>query len=255
MKKDYTSGSLGKNIFLLGLPMTIEMVLLSVYSLVDMYFVSFLGEKAIAAVALSGAILFIPISFSVGLGNAYHMLISRRIGEKNFPSAWIILGQVFWLSTLSGIFLGILGYFSVTSSLNILGASPNVIRHGKVYLEQRHIWLFIANLLFCFNACLRGSGNAKTALFVLGISNISNIFLDPVLIFGFWKIPAYGVKGAAYATIISQALGLFMQILIFSRGTDRLKFTWSSITPNFQTIKKNRTKSFFYNSSCLFAAF
>lgn len=225
MKYDYTAGNLSRNIFLLAVPMSLEMFFLATYSVVDIFFISRLGEQAIAAVGLASAILMVPISFSLGLGNAYLMVISRRIGEKKLQSACVVLGQVLWLSTLLGLVTGLFGYWIAAPCLRWVGASPEVVLLGENYLAQRQLWILIANLLFSFNSCLRGAGNARTALSILALSNLSNIILDPILIFGWRMIPAYGVDGAAYATIISQGFGLVAQILILLHGTDRLRFS------------------------------
>ena len=164
MKRDYTQGSLAGNILLLGVPMSLEMLLLSLYNLVDIFFISFLGEKAVAAVGLSGAVLLVPIAFSIGLSNAYQMLLTRRIGAKDLVGARVVLAQVLWFSSVTGLIAGIIGYLLATLSLKWLGATPAVVAAGSSYLQQRQIWMIIANLLFSFNTCIRAAAECQNRI-------------------------------------------------------------------------------------------
>ncbi len=214
---EITSGRISKSIISLAVPMFLEMVMATVFSVVDMVWVGRLGAEAIAAVSISGVILMLVFSFVVGLNVSASAMVARRIGENAEKQANIILVHSLVLAGLLGIFHLLLSSYS-EEMLLFMQVDKNVINIGREYLRISFFAGSIGVFLFSINAIFRGAGHALEAMLILGVSNAVNIVLDPVLIFGVGFIPPFGIKGAAIGTLFSQAIGVIIQVyLLFSR--------------------------------------
>lgn len=211
---DSSRGNLNKAILLLAIPMILEMFMESLFSVIDIYFVSRLGINSVSAVGLTETLMTVIYSIGLGIGMAGTALIARRTGEKDYTRAGLATVQVILLSILFSVGTGVLGFIFAEDMLALLGASPEVIQEGVIYTK----WIFAGNitvtLLFVINGVFRGAGNAGIALHALWISNLLNIILDPILIFGLGPIPAMGLEGAAIATVSGRMLGIAFQLYI-----------------------------------------
>jgi putative MATE family efflux protein len=235
---DFTSGKISKAIFLLAVPMILEMILESVFVIVDIFFVSKLGNDAITAVGITESVMTIVYSLAVGLGVATSAIISRRIGEKNTEQANKAAFQAIITGIIASIFITIAGIFFSEEILRLMGADDNVIHIGKSYTAIMFTSNIIIMLLFIINAVYRSSGDAVISMVILGIANIINIILDPVFIFGFGPVPAYGVKGAAIATTIGRGIGVLIQLYILFFGTRKIKLALKHIIIQYKVIKE-----------------
>ena len=216
---DYTRISLRRAIFLLAIPMILELVMESAFAVVDIYFVAKLGASAVATVGLTETYMFLLYSIAMGLATAVTAIIARRVGEKNQEAAGTAAVQSIFLGLLCSIPFAVAGIFFSKELLSLMGADAWAIEHGYKYTQ----WMLGGNavivLLFVINAIFRGAGDAAIAMRVLWIANIINMALDPVLIFGWGPIPAMGIEGAAVATNIGRGVGVLIQLwTLFSGG-------------------------------------
>jgi len=226
---DYTTISLKRAIFLLAVPMILELVMESTFALVDIYFVGKLGASAVASVGLTETYLFLLYSIGMGLAMAVTAIIARRIGEKKEENAAESAVQSIILAILFAIPFSIAGIFYAEELLGLMGADDWTLTNGISYFQ----WMLGGNvvimLLFVINAVFRGAGDAAIAMWVLGIANGINIVLDPLLIFGWGPIPSMGLEGAAIATNIGRSLGVFVQLWILFRGGKHIQVKLSQL--------------------------
>ncbi len=229
---DYTQISIKKAVFLLAVPMILELVMESTFALVDIYFVGKLGSSAVATVGLTETYLFILYSISMGLATAVTAIIARRTGEKNTEEAGETAIQSIILGIIASVPFAIAGIFYAKELLALMGADQWALEHGYRYTQWMLGGNFVIMLLFILNAIFRGAGDAAVAMKILWISNIINIILDPVFIFGFAFIPSYGIEGAAIATNIGRSTGVILQIWILFKGSKHIQAKISEIRWN-----------------------
>jgi putative MATE family efflux protein len=235
-ERDYTSGSIRKAIFLLAIPMMLEMVMESLFAVVDIFFVGKIGVAAVAAVGLTESAITIVYSVSIGLSMAATAIVARRIGEKNPKAAGDAAFQAIALSTIIAIVIGILGYVFAADLLKLMGADDSVIAMGTGYTRI----IFLGNpaimLLFMINGVFRGAGNAAIAMKALWLANGLNIILDPLLIFGWGPIPAMGIEGAALATTIGRAVGVAYQLWHLLKGSATVRLVRANLVMEAHTV-------------------
>lgn len=227
---DYTRIELKRAIFLLAVPMILELMMESTFAVVDIYFVSKLGASAVATVGLTETYLFLLYSVAMGLATAVTAVIARRIGEKNRKAASLSAVQSIFLGIAASIPFAVAGIFFPRELLTLMGADAWSVEHGYRYTQ----WMLGGNvvivLLFVINAIFRGAGDAAIAMRVLWIANGINIILDPILIFGWGPIPAMGIEGAAIATNLGRAGGVAIQLWILFRGGKHIRVTRSQLS-------------------------
>lgn len=222
-ERDFTNGSIGRAIFILSIPMIIEMVMESVFAIVDIFFVSKLGAEAVTAVGITETILSIIYALSFGLSIGTVALVSRRIGEKKNREASTVAINSIFLAIFISMIIGGFTFIHSEKLLILMGAEQSVIEIGGGYARIMFGTNIVIMLLFVINAIFRSAGDAAVAMRVLWIANGINIILDPILILGWGPFPKLGVEGAAIATVVGRGIGVLYQILILFRGTSRIK--------------------------------
>jgi putative MATE family efflux protein len=221
--QDYTTGSLNRSILLLAIPMVLEMVLESLFAVVDVFWVSRLGADAIATVGLTESVLTLVFAVGMGLGMSTTAMVARRIGEKDADGAAVSAVQAIFLGLLASFVLGIPFFLLAPQLLGLMGATPTIIAIGANYTRIALGGSGVVLLLFLNNAILRGAGDAAIAMRLLWVSNILNLIFDPCLIFGIGPFPKLGVAGAALATFSGRGLGVLYQFYRLARGTERIR--------------------------------
>ncbi len=218
-QQNFTEGSINKAIFMLSIPMILEMAMESMLAVVDIFFISKLNDNnAVTAVGLTESTMAIVYSLAMGLGMAATAMVARRIGEKDEPGAAIAAVNALYIGAIISVVISVLGIFFYKDILILMGASQDVLAVGSGYMQWMLVGNFTIVALFLVNAIFRGAGSAAIAMHSLWIANIINMVLDPILIFGWGPIPSMGVEGAAIATNIGRAAGVLYQ-LYYLTGT------------------------------------
>jgi putative MATE family efflux protein len=220
--QDYTSGNLNRAILLLAIPMVLEMVLESLFAVVDVFWVGRLGANAVATVGLTESLLSLVFAVGIGLSMSTTAMVARRIGEKDPEDAAIAGVQGIFLGLLVSLSIGIPSLIFAPKLLSLMGASPELVATGSGYARIALGGCGAIVMLFLNNAIFRGAGDAAIAMRLLWVSNIINLILDPCLIFGLGPFPKLGVTGAALATFTGRSIGVLYQFYRLLRGTERI---------------------------------
>ncbi len=219
---DYTAGPIGRAIFLLAVPMVVEMAMESVFAVVDVFFVGRLGAAAVASVGLAESLMIVIYTVAFGLSIGATATVARRIGEKDPAAAARAAVQVLMLGLGLSAALGLIGVIWAPELLAAMGADRQVLAEGTTYTRVMLGGSATAFLLFLVNAVFRGAGDAAVAMRVLIVGNGINILLDPALIFGLGPFPELGLTGAAIATTIGRGIGLLVALYLLTKGTGHL---------------------------------
>lgn len=233
---DYTSISLRKALILLSIPMVLEMSMESIFTIVDIYFVSKLGSEATSIVGLTESLLTLVYAFGIGFAISATAVVARRTGEKNQHKAANAAFQAILVASIASTAISVIGILYSDELLKLMGASNDAIqKHGgytKLMLGGNITIMF----LFILNGIFRGAGDAAIALRVLCISNLINIVLDPLLIFGVGPFTGLGVTGAAVATNIGRGTGVLIQLYTLFNGGNRIQLFLRDLRPDLKQI-------------------
>jgi MATE family, multidrug efflux pump len=215
---DFTQVSVGRAVVLLAVPMVLEMLMESLFAVVDIFWVSRLGSDAVAAVGLTESMLAIIYAVAMGLSAAATALVARRFGEHNRDEAAATAVQAIAVGMVIALAVGVLGASLAPELLSAMGASESTLRMGSRYTAVMLGGNVTIVLLFVVNAVFRGAGDAAAAMRTLWLANILNIALGPCFIFGVGPFPELGVTGAAVATNIGRGIGVAYQLVSLARG-------------------------------------
>lgn len=221
-ERDFTETSLGKAIFLLAVPMILEMMMESVFAVVDIFFVSRLGADAVATVGITESVMTIVYAVGIGLSTATTALVARRVGEKEPRKAGNAAFQAILVGAVFSFVVAIPGFVFAKEFLMLMGASEQMADAGFYYPMIMFGGNLVIMLLFIINAVFRSSGDAAISMRVLWLANIINLILDPLLIFGLGPIPALGIKGAAVATTTGRGIAVLYQFYLLFKGNGRI---------------------------------
>ena len=234
--QDYTAGSLNRAILLLAVPMVLEMVLESLFAVIDVFWVGRLGANAVATVGLTESMLSIVFAVGMGLGLSTTAMVARRIGEKDREGAAEAAVQAVALGFAVSVAIGLPCLLLAPRLLRLMGASPQIVAVGSGYTRICLGGSCAVLLLFLNNAIFRGAGDAAIAMRLLWVSNIINLILDPCLIFGWGPFPRLGVTGAALATFTGRSIGVIYQFYRLLKGTERIHILTRQIRLHFGVL-------------------
>ncbi len=225
-QQDYTTGSIRKAVFMLAIPMMLEMGMESVFAVVDLYFVGHLRDSshAIQTVGLTESVISIIYSLAIGISMAATAMVARRFGEKNPEGAAVAGIQALILSLFVTIIISVFGFVFASDILRLMGAQPETIKLGTAYTRVMMGGSIVIMLLFLINGIFRGAGDASMAMKSLWVATICNIILCPTLIYGLGPIPAFGLTGAAMATTIGRGIGVSYQLYHMFKGRSTIRF-------------------------------
>jgi putative MATE family efflux protein len=222
-RQDFTEAPIGRAVVLLAVPMVLEMLMESVFAVVDIFFVGRLGANAVATVGITETLMYVVYAIAIGLAVGASATVARRIGEKDPERAARAAVQSIALGLVIAVAVGAVGVVFGPSLLRVMGASEDVIATGSGFTRVMLGGSGTALLLFVINAVFRGAGDAAIAMRVLWFANAINITLGPCLIFGLGPFPELGVTGAAVATTIGRGSGVVFQLYHLVRPAGRIR--------------------------------
>jgi len=233
--RDLTKGPLAPAVFVLAVPMALEMVGESIFAVVDAFFIARLGPAALAGSGITETALDLVYAIAIGFSFAVTAVVSRRYGEGDRRGAARTGVQAIGLGLVGSLVLGSLGFVFAGDVLQLMGADAETVAVGTPHARIMYAGMATILLLFLNNAILRGAGDAQAAMRALWLSNGINIALDPCLIFGLGPFPEFGLPGAAIATTIGRGTGVLYQFWILSRGKrlrirrEDIRFQWDAL--------------------------
>ncbi len=236
-QEDFTKGSMRRAVFMLAIPMILEMCMESVFAVVDIFFVGRLGKDAAATVGLTEAFIMIIYSIAIGLSMAATAVVARRVGEKNIEEASKSAMQAVILALICTAIVSVAGFIFAKDILRLLHAPETVLAIGVPYTRTMLSGCIVIIMLFLINGIFRGAGDAGIAMRSLWIANICNIILCPVLIFGLGPIPALGLVGAAVATTTGRGIGVCYQVFHLIKGKGILTIRLRHCAPQIKILK------------------
>lgn len=238
-EKDFVKGSISRAIFMLSVPMVLEMVMESLFAVVDIYWVSQIGtlsgstgvstEDAVATVGLTEAVMFLVYSLAIGLSMATTAMVARRIGEGKKEQAADAAVQSMIIALAFSLLISLVGIFFARDILRLMGGSPQLVESGYGYMLVMMGGNASIMFIFLINAIFRGAGDASIAMRSLWLANGLNLILDPCLIFGWGPFPEMGVMGAAIATTTGRSIGVLYQLYMLQRGKAIIRIYWRHI--------------------------
>ncbi len=228
---DYTQGSIRRAVFLLSIPMILEMCMESVFAVVDIFFVGRIGSGAVATVGLTESVLTLVYSVAIGLSMAATAIVARRIGEKNTEEASKSAVQAIITALSITAFVSIAGSIFAPEILQLMGAPGEVIAMGASYTRIIFSGSIVIMMLFLVNGIFRGAGNASIAMWSLWIANGCNIILCPIM------IHYYGLPGAAIATTVGRGVGVCYQLYHLFKGSGAIHILKKYFIPDWAIIK------------------
>ncbi|MGB3776847.1 MAG: MATE family efflux transporter [Tunicatimonas sp.] len=233
---NFTSGSIRRAIFLLSVPMVLEMVMESLFAVVDIFFVGRVGVHAVATVGLTESVLTVIYSVAIGLSMAATATVARRVGEKRPELAADAAFQAIAIAVGFSLVIALVGGFFARDILRLMGGEPALVEAGVGYTRLMFASNISIMLLFLINGIFRGAGNASLAMRSLWIANGLNIMLDPLFIFGWGPVPAFGVTGAAIATTIGRSVGVGYQLYHLFGGRALVKVGYANLVLRTNTL-------------------
>jgi putative MATE family efflux protein len=220
--RDFTEGPIGRAIFILAVPMVLEMMMESIFVVVDVFVVAHLGADAVATVGLTESFMTVLYTLAMGLSIGAGAMVARRIGEKDAEGAAHTAAQVILFGLVLSLLIGAVGASYAPALLRVMGGSPGVIDQAaftRVMLGGNASVV----LLFLINSVFRSSGDAATAMRTLWLANAINIVLGPALVFGWGPLPRLGVVGAAIGTTIGRGTGVLYALTRLEKPSSRVR--------------------------------
>ena len=237
-QRDFTEGPIGPAIFLLAVPMVLEMMMESLFGIINVFWVAHLGAEATATVGITESLLTMVFAVAMGLSMATTATVARRIGEKDPAGASVAAFQSIILGVIVSIPVAIIAITFAPQMFHLMGASDGVMNTGTGYAKVILGGNVVIMLLFLINAVFRGAGDASIAMRVLWIANAINIVLDPCLIFGLGPFPKLGVTGSGIATTIGRGTAVLVQLWFLFSGRGRVKIEWRQARLNIEVMMR-----------------
>ncbi len=228
-----TSGSLVRGILRLAVPMLVSSLLQNAQSLIDLYWIGRLGADSVAALAIGGTVLMMLFPLVMGMAVGTVAVVSRRIGEGDRRGTSYAAGQALSVAMGLGLISGAVGWFFAGAFPRLLGAEPAVAVLATEYLEILFLGSFTIFVLFVGgHSIFQAAGNTVVPMVLMIAANVINLALDPILIFGLYGAPALGMRGAAIATVISQALAAGGALVLLRIGTGGIRLHVRHMLPH-----------------------
>lgn len=227
-----------KWLFFLSLPILIWNFLQASYNFVDAYWIWKISKEAVASISASFPIIFFIVSLWTWFSMAWTILIAQYAWAKNKEKLDKTASQTLTIDVFLAVFLWMIWYFSSESILKLLKVNDDVIIHALPYLKITFIWLVFSFIFSMFQSIMRWVWEVKLPMYIILATVILNFIIDPILILGFWPIPAMWVSWAAIATIIAQFISAWVWVYILFKWNHSVKVDFKNLIPKFSFIKK-----------------
>jgi putative MATE family efflux protein len=214
-----SEGSIQKSLIRMTTPMIIGMLLLFTFSLVDTLFISFLGTEALAAISFTFPVTFTIMSLAIGLGIGASAVVGKYLGRSEYEKAKEASTVINYISLVLAAIVVAVCWFFMDSIFHLMGARESLMPSIREYML---VWFPGSIMIVCImtgNSILRACGDTKTPSILMAGAGLINAILDPIFIFGLGPIPAMGIQGAAWATVIAWGVCYFylMYILVIQK--------------------------------------
>lgn len=236
--QDLTKGNILKELWALAWPMMLSVFFYTLYNVVDAFWVSKLSPEAIAAVSISQLTLFLMVALSMGINVGSGVIMSMHIGAKKVKEAERVLGQSFVLAAIAALIFTVISLVFRDQLLVATGATGAILAPAMEYFTITAagsvLFFILMTIMFSFNA----QGDTFTLTKLFAFSTLVNVIFDPILIFGWGPVPALGISGAAYATLISQAAFIVVAIRALSSEHRQIRFHFYNLSINWTSVQK-----------------
>ena len=226
-----------KLLFSMSVPMMLSMIVQSVYNIVDSMFVAHINENALTALSLVFPFQIFMIGISVGTGVGVNALLSRSLGEKNQKNADLAAKNGIFLAVVFSIVFAIVGILFGKQFILAQTSDPQIVKYSLEYLNVITIFSFGTFMQMMFERLLQATGKTVLSMITQIVGAVTNLILDPIMIFGLLGFPALGVKGAAIATVIGQSLAGLLALYFNIKKNDDINISLKGFKPNFRIIK------------------
>ncbi|TAL68330.1 MAG: MATE family efflux transporter [Bacteroidetes bacterium] len=224
---------IGKLLWDFSVPAIIGMIVMASYNVIDRIFVGRgVGPLALSGIAISFPLIIVVIAFGMLIGIGATAMVSIKLGEGKKEDAEIVAGNGLILAIFISIILTALGYIFIDPLIRMLGATGQVYKYSRDFIELALIGIIFQAIAFTMNNIIRGEGNPKMAMFTMIISAVINTILNPIFIFGFH----WGVKGSALSTIIAQLIGSVWVLSYFFSKKSTIKLRWKNLIPQKEIV-------------------
>ena len=234
----YTEGKIFSSLANLAWPIILANILQTAYQLIDTFWLGRLGADAVAAVSISFPILFLILSLGAGLTLAGTVIVSQYKGAENQDQVNYSSSQTVFVIFFISVLLAIVGYFSSTPLMKLIGAGPEILSDSVSYFQVSSFGFIFLFMFYVFQSLMRGIGNVLLPMYIVLATVFLNLILDPLFIFGFGPIPGFGVAGAAVASVITQGLSALTGLIILFRGNKGIKINFSRMKFDFPWTRK-----------------
>lgn len=235
---DFTTGPIIKSLLTLSVPIVFANLLQTAYQLTDTFWVGRLGKEAVAAVSLSFPIIFLMISLGGGLAIAGTILVAQYKGKKDTAQVDYVAAQTIVMMLVASVIVSVIGYIVSAPLLRLMGAAPDVFELALSYMHISFVGLVFMFSYFVFQSLMRGVGDVRTPMYIVLGTVLLNVIFDPLFILGFKGIPAFGVAGAAYATIGTQGIAALFGIVILFSGKYGIHLKKENLRIDVALVKK-----------------
>ena len=237
-RNKYTEGKIFNSLVSLAVPIIFANILQTAYQLIDTFWLGRLGADAVAAVSLSFPVLFLILSLGSGMTLAGTVLVSQSYGAGNRKMVDFNSSQTMALIFFISIGLAFVGYYSSAPLMTFIGAGPEILQDSTEYFQISSLGFVFLFIFFAFQSLMRGIGNVMLPVYIVLFTVALNAVLDPLFIYGWGPIAGHGVAGAAYASIITQAISAAMSLWILLKGKHGIQIHFASMGLKMETVKK-----------------
>jgi putative MATE family efflux protein len=236
--QNLTSGPISKQLWSLAWPMMLSMFFNSLYNLVDAFWVAKISPEAIAAVSISQIVLFAMVSLAMGVSVGTAVMVGQNIGAGKKDEAERVLGQGYLMTIIASVIFTAIIFIFRDQLLALSGAVGDILPLAVPYFTVVTVGSVLMFLMMTTSIAFNAQGDNFTTTKLFAVSTFANILLDPLFIFGYGVFPALGIAGAAYATLISQAIFLFFSLRVLMGNRMMVPLRLSNLKLKWESAKK-----------------